>query len=615
MLVSETTASMTNDLAHPNNTTAVFQGGTVRSENFKTLIYLAVAAITVTLAVVTYPWIQPAEPSQEINKPLFDPDKLTPDAVAALEIVRYEPDNDRMLDFMVERNAKGIWTIPSSDGYPADAAQQMKDAVTGLGALTIVDVIPDAESQFADYGVIEPDRASVEAGQRGVGVLLRLRDVNRDVVASAIIGNQDEDRPELRFVRKPGQPLIYVVEYDPSVLKTDFRDWIEKDLLQLNSVDIAQVRVNDYQLFPEEPLIRPRYRADLKSEGTRWSLASFLEFDEKGTPTERTIGPTEELNNVRLNKLASTLDTLEIIDVVRKPEGLGSDLSAADTNEQLLSLASRGFVPVERTRGVYELLSANGEMTVSTRDGVRYMLRFGNIRSTEASAEAALDRFMMVSVSLDESAFPMPEPPSDVPATTPSDDADIPPAPALDDQDEAPAPAPADGGQSLRISPEQPQFTALRNTLLLNSQEESTSPQEPEAESPATEAPATETPAAPAPQEETPATSDTATSDTAAAPQEPAEDEAKRREAEYRRLVDERDEKLAKAKERVAELNRRFADWYYVISEESFKSLRIERGELIVPQGTNAAAEAEGQGFPPGGGFEGLQIPGLPGGN
>lgn len=590
----------------------------MRSENSKTLIYLAVAAITVTLAVVTYPWIQPAEPSQEINKPLFDPDKLTPDAVAALEIVRYEPENDRMFDFMVERNAKGIWTIPSSDGYPADASQQMKDAVTGLGALTIVDVIPDAESQFADYGVIEPERAAVEAGQRGVGVLLRLRDVNRDVVASAIIGNQDEDRPELRFVRKPGQPLIYVVEYDPSVLKTDFRDWIEKDLLQLNSVDIAQVRVNDYQLFPEEPLIRPRYRADLKSEGTRWSLASFLEFDEKGTPTERTIGPTEELNNVRLNKLASTLDTLEIIDVVRKPEGLGSDLSAAETNEQLLSLASRGFVPVERTRGVYELLSANGEMTVSTRDGVRYMLRFGNIRSTEASAEAALDRFMMVSVSLDESAFPMPEPPGDVPATTPSEDSDIPPAPALDDQDEAPAPAPADGGQSQRISPDQLRFTSLRNAALRSSQEEPTSPQEPATEVPATETPATETPAAetpatetpaaPAPQEGTPATPAAPTT-----PQQPAEDEAKRREAEYRRMVDERNEKIAKAKERVAELNRRFADWYYVISEESFKSLRIERGELIVPQGTNAAAEAEG--LPPGGGFEGLQIPGLPGGN
>ena len=82
-------ASPTHVLTHPNNTTAVSQGGTVRSENSKTLIYLAVAAITVTLAVVTYPWIQPAEPSQEINKPLFDPDKLTPDAVAALEIVRY----------------------------------------------------------------------------------------------------------------------------------------------------------------------------------------------------------------------------------------------------------------------------------------------------------------------------------------------------------------------------------------------------------------------------------------------------------------------------------------------------------------------------------------------
>ncbi|MEC7356174.1 MAG: hypothetical protein VYE53_13620, partial [Planctomycetota bacterium] len=62
--------------------------------------------------------------------------------------------------------------------------------------------------------------------------------------------------------------------------------------------------------------------------------------------------------------------------------------------------------------------------------------------------------------------------------------------------------------------------------------------------------------------------------------------ERRRLQTEYRRKVELRNEKLAQAEDRVAELNRRFGDWYFVISEDSFKNLRIEREDLIVKKGT-----------------------------
>jgi hypothetical protein len=45
--------------------------------------------------------------------------------------------------------------------------------------------------------------------------------------------------------------------------------------------------------------------------------------------------------------------------------------------------------------------------------------------------------------------------------------------------------------------------------------------------------------------------------------------------------LDEWNEKLDKARGEVAELNIRFADWYYVVSEEQFQKVQLDRDDLI----------------------------------
>jgi hypothetical protein len=44
---------------------------------------------------------------------------------------------------------------------------------------------------------------------------------------------------------------------------------------------------------------------------------------------------------------------------------------------------------------------------------------------------------------------------------------------------------------------------------------------------------------------------------------------------ENQRKQDERDEKLKKANQRISELNARFADWYYIISEDGYKKIHL----------------------------------------
>ena len=50
---------------------------------------------------------------------------------------------------------------------------------------------------------------------------------------------------------------------------------------------------------------------------------------------------------------------------------------------------------------------------------------------------------------------------------------------------------------------------------------------------------------------------------------------------ENQRKIDERNDKLKKAEEKVRELNYRFADWYYVISEDVYKKIHLGRSDII----------------------------------
>jgi hypothetical protein len=52
-------------------------------------------------------------------------------------------------------------------------------------------------------------------------------------------------------------------------------------------------------------------------------------------------------------------------------------------------------------------------------------------------------------------------------------------------------------------------------------------------------------------------------------------------ERENRRKQESFDEKVAEGKKRVEELNGRFADWYYIVSDEEYKKIHLERKAVI----------------------------------
>jgi hypothetical protein len=102
------------------------------------------------------------------------------------------------------------------------------------------------------------------------------------------------------------------------------------------------------------------------------------------------------------------------------------------------------------------------------------------------------------------------------------------------------------------------------------------------------------------PTEDETADADTAGADeTGDSPEEESVEQKSKLELERARITkenarkqDERDEQLKKAGQKVDELNARFADWYYIISEDEYKKIHLGRNDLI-----KESESAEDEGF------------------
>ena len=408
------------------------------NETQKTGIFWGVAAVVALIATfIAWPTSTEEGVGPDmglIGQPLFSEFK-DPLAAASLKIVTFNEGQGELKNFEVRKDAEsGLWTIPSKGGYPADAIEQMRDAANALVGLNILDVPTNAPEDHEGMGVVEPKLEDLDPGDEGVGRMVTFKDEAQKVLASVIVGNEVKGQSGQVYVRKPGQDPVYVVKLDDKPLSTKFEDWIEEDLLQLSSIDVEDVVVKDYNasLGLQGVSLNRNYEVVLEKEGSQWNLAELKEY-EKGNPLAEPkrveVGPDKKLNSQKLNDLANALDDLKFVDVKRKPDGISANLKAdqdfSSDKEAAGQLASRGFIPVPMgPNKEIEILSANGELTATTKDGVQYILRFGNIsgisedqsgddaESNEEQPEESsggVNRYLMVSTVVDESKFPVPE--------------------------------------------------------------------------------------------------------------------------------------------------------------------------------------------------------------
>jgi hypothetical protein len=514
------------------------------NENAKTLTFVAVAAIVVVVAVITRPSLTTSSPTEDHrNQPLY-PDFKDPLAVTSLEIVEFDDQRGEVhpLKVMqVEVKGKPRWSIPSHEDYPADAKDQVASAAAGLMGLTILEMVSDNQGDQREYGVVDPDPKTLKIGDTGVGERVVMKGKDGKDLLTLIIGKEVPGRSGLRYVRKVGQDPIFVVSAKTDRLSTKFEDWIERNLLGINTFDLRRLFIRDHSVDQINAALIQRGEMAIEYNDTgepKWKLAE----DRKYTASKETPGKgewvpvkmpaNEELNTARLDELKTALDDLKIVDVARKPAGLSADLKAAaditSREEAIKSLARMGFFAAELTKGQVEIFSNEGEIRITLKDGVEYVLRFGGIAGAGSSKKdkkdsengeketksTGVNRYLFVMADYNPNMIAKPK------------------------LDPVPEEKKADDKKPEDKKPE-------------DKKPEDKKPEDKKAE------------------------------DKKAEDKKATDAEREKVIKENKRKQDEYDQKVADAKKRVTELNDRFADWYYVISDEVYRKIHLGHDELF----------------------------------
>jgi hypothetical protein len=553
------------------------------NETPKTITFVVVAAVVALAAWLASPSPQTSERENVHNQPLY-PDFKDPTKVASLDITKYDEAHGTFEQFKVaqeplrsgEGKGKLRWSIPSHGNYPVDAKDQMAAAGAAMVGLKIIDKVSDNEGDQQTYGVVDPDPKVLTLGATGVGDRIVMNDKDKNPLLAIVIGKPVPDRPnsDLRYVRKVGDSEIYTVEIKSDKLSVKFADWIEPDLLRINTLDLKQIWIDDYAI--RSNTLRPRGKMEIgySDSEPHWKMLRDEVFMKPAKSPARgrwrpvAIGANEEINTARLDELKNALYDLKIVDVNRKPEGLSKDLKVEAnfplTDEVRYSLRERGFylVPSEDNTTV-DLFSNEGETRLSMAGGVQYVLRFGQIADSTSTGKdkkskekerdgkkeaekdkkaTGLNRYLFVMAEFDQTAIPKPQ---------------------LE-----PLPEPAKAKEPAK-QPEAKPADAKK----------------PDAAKPAEKKPGDKKAEAAKPDAKN-----------AEAEKKAFEAERARIEKENKRKQEEYDRQVADGKKKVAELNARFADWYYIISDEVYRKIHLSREDVVVkkPKKDDKAGEAKG---------------------
>ena len=554
-------------------------------ENKTTIVFLAAAAVCIALAIFTSPVKR--DPSSKVNRmgqPLFE--TFDPREATGIEIVEMDEEELEAKSIEVAQTNKG-WLIrrPGKPDYPANADNQVKDVSTILFDVRILDQAGEGAGEHAKFGVLDPTRA--QPGESGVGRMIALKNNSGSNLAQLIIGNEVDGLVNTHFVRKPDENEVYRVEMqNVNDVSTKFVDWVEKDFLDLDKWNIKQVTFDNYEVKDGKMVASEKQILDYAD--SEWNLIGSL------------LSENEELNKEKLDDMKDAFDDLEIIDVEKKPAVLASSLRegnefvAANNVQELKnsakSLFDKGFLTVEMAgkdgkpmkyedgKPKLQVVSKKGEIVVGMKDGVEYVLRFGEAyRGPEEDENATGDsRYIYAYARVNPNLLDQPElEPVPAPFVAPKKKSDDSSKPSKEKKG-VKGPEGEKGKQSpppLNPPGPPPNFTP---------------PSPPPGKPPVT-----------LPKEVQSSTaSSEKDSNSSSADQELTKKKADR-EAEIARVKSsnaqkqkEFNDKVAEAQKRVKELNENLADWYYVISNEVYEKIRLDRQDFV------KAKESESEDLP-----------------
>jgi hypothetical protein len=389
------------------------------SQMTRTLMFVIAASLAVIGAVLAHVMTRPPtieEGYSDIGEEFY-PAFTEPESATALRVAAWNPASNRVEQFEV-RNNGGKWVIPSHNNYPADGEQQLARAAASAVGIVRGSIASQQKQSHARFGVIDPLDAAATQGPGETGTRITLFDKDQPL-ADYIIGQRvgdvavegdttpppadaggRQEKAGRYYVRTPDDVRVFVADVKIDV-STRFRDWIEKNLLELTSTDLRRIVVDQYSVDESRWAIWQQMRA-ARQIGADEILDGVLEQGDISELSRETASSpwqlagmdpaTEKVKASVVSAMSRALAGLQIVGIRKKPEALvkffrDGFIDQFEAGEVQLDLAQHGFYFDGR-----HLLSNEGEIAAGSKDGVLYTLRFGEVfTGSELEVEVGTD--------------------------------------------------------------------------------------------------------------------------------------------------------------------------------------------------------------------------------
>ena len=256
-----------------------------------------------------------------------------------------------------------------------------------------------------------------------LGKRLVLSDRNRKPIGSLIIGQAVKGTKNKHYVRIPGKPTVYTIEFDDSILSTDFSQWTSPNLLGLptdrnSPINVDQVVIEKYRIADYEKAAGPA--SDLKKKAEQFYEIKFAADKKSGAMSAESITVAGEEGSVSdvppnfLQQLVPVLYRLQLSDVINQSKAAVKALSSTSDvsdDEAIKALVKSGFFYAGYTGGGHQFDSANGQVIVRQTNGVRFHVIIGGLANQVGDSSLTLQYEVMLRADSDPSVFPEPEKP------------------------------------------------------------------------------------------------------------------------------------------------------------------------------------------------------------
>ncbi len=373
-----------------------------------TLIMGVVAAVAAAFAAASYPWPETVTQNAQVGKPLFE--NYETSSVRGIEVIAYDNQRSDIQRLRLKRNGQN-WIVPQKNGFDVTGDQRVLKVTRALNDRTVLEVNSDSQTDHVNFGVVDPSDLGVNTARSRLGTKLVLSDRDQKTIAQIIIGDQVKNSPGKHYARVPGKPTIYAIEFDKSILTTDFAQWVDPNLLNLPTDPSSGLAVDSFELN--------RHRVDQTSKKDQPLYFARFEINEQQKLMLKQLSvqgdevQREELDTALPNGFAEStvrsLFTLRPSDVEKQSKSV-IELMAQPSNpsdKKIISqLSDRGFRYDGFENGGHLFSGSNGEISVQRSDGVVLTLIVGNLANRIGGESLSLLYQAIIIAGVNPKAFP-----------------------------------------------------------------------------------------------------------------------------------------------------------------------------------------------------------------